>query len=304
MNELKLTGLVPENPMAFLAAVGTVKAAAEAMPENEWRLAWQEADSPYTATLHTDFAGGLNRIANRLADYLAQTDNPWLTLERNLKGSAAEYMAAQRLATDRRTCDYMAALGFAGDDAERLYQTPFRLVSGSGHQHFLPSIAGIIRDTSADMIYRSLFGDWERREKGFDLRWDPAGREPYALRWDNPQNKGAVREGGASRLAIEALTLYPVAWPFIGSAPDIMTPGWLDRKTFFYPLWDMPLTLDGIGSLIRLSDVRLVTHGATGWDGEATAHERLRAYSIRQVMAAQVESPSKYYRNFGWASPV
>jgi hypothetical protein len=51
MSELVLTGLDGSNPLAFLAALGSLRAMTRAWPDRDVKLAWRQTDSAWRPVL-------------------------------------------------------------------------------------------------------------------------------------------------------------------------------------------------------------------------------------------------------------
>jgi len=159
---------------------------------------------------------------------------------------------------------------------EPIDPTPFCLLFGQGHQHFLDRLASVpresappprgkgsnaIRLSASECLAEALFRPWHRSDPTFSFRWDPEEDVRYALMAGDPTDS-AYKTGtqhGANRLAaigLAGLTLVPetragrVRATIVGgkSAPG--------GFSFAWPIWRDPVTLSGIRALLSHPDLR------------------------------------------------
>lgn len=185
--------------------------------------------------------------------------DPVVSLGSDLTVTSGEFrefcLDAQSAATpgNRRLADYGAAYGATTADAdERIRATPLALLNGSGHQHFLGSAAELMVDCSAAHIEEALFGPWQYRDEKYSLRLDPREDRRYALMAVDPtasSNKPRT-VWGANRLAFEALRLFPVIGGQRNARTVCVTGSRRDGVRFCWPLWERPLSLDVVRTLL------------------------------------------------------
>ena len=300
-SSLALTGLDGSNPLGFLAALGTFRVFSLAQPEKTARLHWKAA--PYyqpvltcDETLSADML--LDAIAKRLAGMAA---HPALTVDDNLKLSPETFRAYAKKAVeqahasgDRTWPDFVAAFGCEATSEDGVIQdTAFRTMSGAGHQHFLKTMRDLARLTTRDHLYRSLFEPWAYEDEKPSLRWDPADDRRYALRWKEPSGDPIRTQRGANRLAVEALPLFPTAPVHVAlETTGFQTGG--SRHTFFtWPIWNRPVTLDVVRSLLALPELQ----------SDQPPRRPLRAMGIVDVYRSQRLTIGKF-RNFAPARSV
>lgn len=117
------------------------------------------------------------------------------------------------------------------------------------------------------------------------LRWDPRDDRRHAYRWEDPSEASTRQKGcelGASRLAIEALPMFPVCC----SGRRARTVGFAaDGERFRWPIWIYPATLAVAQSLLNSEEL----HSEAG--ESATA---LRALGIGQVYSSIRFAVDKY----------
>ena len=298
---LELTGLDGSNPLAFLAALGTLRMLSIHSPRSSVRLHWVSRGSWCPVLSGAD---GMN--ADAILDALEEplrsmSEHPALTIDRNLKIPPAAYRQFSLGAVDdaattgnRTWPDFAAAFGCdALEEDGVILDTAFRTMSGAGHQHFLETMKTLAELTTREDLERSLFQPWDYADDRPSLRWDPADDRRYALRWKEPSGEPIRTMRGANRLAIEALPLFPTA-P-VGSALEttgFQTGG--SRHTFFtWPIWETPASLDVVRSLLSLPEIQQ----------QRPRREVLRAMGIVDVFRSQRLTIGKF-RNFAPARSV
>lgn len=308
MTEHVLTGLDGANPLAFLAALGTLRTATLALPRERVRLHWLAAD-----TWHPVLTCDCELVADRLVDTLhvelaRMAGHPALAVDDNLKLSQDEFRAYSMDAAeqaisvrDRRWADFAAAFGsdVIGDD-DMIADTALRTMSGAGHQHFLKTMRDIVADTSPEQLHEAIFGPWRYRDVKLSLRWDPADDRRYALRWKEPSGDPAMTVRGANRLAIEGLPLLP-CMPVRSRLETTGFRGVGARDTFWtWPIWcnpdgPCPLSLDAVRSVLSLSELQ---------DSDSDIkREDLRRQGVAEVYRSQRLTIGKF-RNFTPAKAV
>jgi hypothetical protein len=284
ISTIPLIGLVGDNPLAFLASVGTLRTLSQTWPTRQVRMSWHLV-ATWQPVLHVQGSCNEGEIVQALVSALSGRDSaPEFTLGYE-RGGAPKDLAieveafteiagtAARAATvkDRNWSDFCAAYGSDAFPTESTIQdTAFRTMSGAGHQHFLefmrklaktPSPGSTGRRSSENTgtddthICSALFAPWTYEDPGPAMRWDPRDDRRYALRADNPS---ASRDDpirtmrGANRLAIEALPCFPTA----PAAGGLLTAGFLrDEPVFSWPIWEPRITLPALQSLLLHPEV-------------------------------------------------
>ncbi len=259
---LVLSGLDGANPLAFLAVLGALRGLAIAWPDRRVRLSWVPLDA-WRPQIHTDDStlsqeevlDGLDRFLDLRPGHKA------LEIDDNLEMSRSTFRKYALSAIDRGSqaisgrafADFVAAFGCdvvsqrKGDNIE---PTAFRLGTKAGHQESIKAMRELATKTGRNEIEKSLFRPWTRQDPKLSLRWDPEDNRRYALRWGNPSNEPSQTEWGANRLAYEALPLFPTA-PF-GRTLSTTGSSSGSNRVFTWPIWDVPVDLDTIRSLVSL----------------------------------------------------
>lgn len=305
----ELAGLHGDNPLAFLAALGTLRTLARARPDAGVRLAWQFRGA-WKPVLHLAHARTRAEIIDALHAELAQPSDALNLLNEdgeprdNIKLAPAELRQLLRAevgrfaATDRgdRTAlDFLAA--FACDavptrDEKSVEDTALRTMSGAGHQHFLKTMRDLVEASTPEKLEHALFEAWQYQDDKLSLRWDPQDDRRYALRWTEPSKEPARTVHGANRLAIEALPLMPTA----PRGTRLATTGFSKlgtRQTYWtWPIWEAPVSPAVAASLLTLA----------GLQEEKPPRAELAARGIVEIYRARRLTVGKF-RNFTPGAP-
>jgi hypothetical protein len=216
--------------------------------------------------------------------------DPSVGLGKNLTEPNSELIAHATAACERSTpasrrwADLAAAYGIAdpAQPTERMLASPWALISGSGHQDFLSSVQELMHRCSVDHLTRALFGPWEPTDDKYSLRLDAGDDRRYALMERDPSGNKPFTLWGANRLAFEALRFFPCLPARGGMAVRgwRATDGnWQDGCRVRWPLWDKPIAMPVLGSLLGLRDLWL--------DDDAAARHRLRGLGVRAVVESR-----------------
>ena len=252
-----LRGLSAANPLAYLAALGSLRLL-ELAGAGRPTLRWIRQNGWRPEILGT----GLSE-AEMCQTLLAAPAAPKADLEKLGKNITVEPQTFRDFAesgnreatrSDHRAADFAGAFGCEickDRKRDRVQYTSLCFITGSGHQDFLDTIAKLEDQVTARHIEEALFGDWHYTDRGLSLGWDPADAREYALRWHDPGPEGVWTVWGANRLAVEALPLFP-AHP-VGA--DLETTG-IDNDQFTWPVWEGEAGCDVARSIVALADLR------------------------------------------------
>ena len=314
---LLLSGLDGGNPLAFLAALGTLRGLTIAWPGRRVRLSWELRDN-WRPCLHvSDDALDEEKILDGLERFMAmRPGHEALEIADNLTVHVDKFRVCAQDASEaaspppsgRAGADFIAAFGcdaVARREAQykgQVQDTALRTMSGTGHQHFLRTMRDLAEKVGRDKLRGCLFNQWERQDPQLSLRWDPEDDRRYALRWRNPsedkvsakgEKSGAPTDWGANRLAYEALPLFSVM-PVGRSVQTTGFSGSSRRDTFWtWPIWDVPASLDTVRSLLALRKLQ-----------EASPNRReLATMGIKEVFKSQRITFGQY-RNFTPSTPA
>ncbi|MGZ8245963.1 type I-G CRISPR-associated protein, Cas3-extension family [Methylomagnum sp.] len=307
--ELALIGLDGGNPLAFLAALGTLRTIDWAWAERRLRMGWRQVGGAWRPVLRgveADESGVFLAHLNR--GLKAMKDQPALTFARDLTVAADVFAQEAGQARrdshpgDRRNADFLAAFGSEAtlrDERQKertIQDTALRTMSGTGDQHFLGFMCKLIESTEQAHLASALLSEWRYTDPGPSMRWDPSDDRRYALRWGNPGNSSRypiVTVRGANRLAVEGLPLLPTA----PVGRRLETTGFSQRRgegaVWTWPIWEGALALDTVRSVLALAELQ----------APQPDRRRLAARGVVEVFRCQRLTVGKY-RNFGVARPA
>lgn len=305
-----LGGLNAANPLAYLAALGTLRvlhanpSRSGASPRLGWEIeagAWRPRlvglGAPDARSIATEIDCACRALASEQA--LPEADD--LTFSPDTYRVFCRQAAETSLHGRQTFAEFAAALACEApvNDNGGVQDTAFRTMSGAGHQHFIKTMRNLIAETTSEHIRKALFDTWEYDDpvQNMSLRWDPSDDSRYALRSSDPSGdpdrpvRGAM--WGANRLALEALPLLPV----MPTQRQLETVGFQTagaRGTFWtWPVWEGPLDADTVRSLLSLPDLQ----------EEFPNRDLLRKRGVVDVFRSQRLTVGKF-RNFTWGMPV
>lgn len=258
MNDIALTGLRAENPMAFLAALGALSLASSGS-DGPVALSWRaESDGSWSPILHGSQLYTPERVVetivaahemrnlqqelgwdkdimrisrddlrNLLKHYLSERDN-------DANNDAAWMLAACLCELPLR--DLQRPIGTA------VSYTPFRLIPRVGRTRFLQAA---LRECEAgvDHLHACLFEPWHYRRGTQSLRWDPgAAVAARALMAQAPTHLGPSGVPGSVLLAVRGLAFFPLITSRTGRNGRAAPPGMPQRRDFAWPIWGEPLS--------------------------------------------------------------
>lgn len=302
-NRLPLPGLDGANPLAFLAALGTLRVLALGWMHDEVRLGWQSTGASWQPVVAASRALSEDEIVSTLhAQLSAMAGHPAFTFAENLKIKARTFAPFVRIAfadwhdrKDTIAAEFAAAYAceLVVNEDGTIQDTAFRTMSGAGHQHFLAFMEQLARSTTPLHLRAALFAPWHYEEQKLSMRWDPTDDRRYALRWSNPSGDVIRTVRGANRLAIEALPLFPVA----PVGRNLETTGFgspTGRGVFWtWPIWEAPLPLDSVRSVLALAELQAARPD----------RRKLAARGVVEVFRCERITIGKF-RNFTPAQPV
>ena len=298
---LSLNGLDGSNPLAFLAAIGTLRTLAVAEIRSNPRLAWVAHEGAWMPQISSGKILSKDELIEILVPALRRHSTPEFNFAKDLNLEPEEFKRAAVEARDnatqcdRRYADFLAAFGcevLVDKGTKKIQDTALRTMSGAGHQHFLGTMKELAKAANAARLRMSLFRSWDYFDKKLGLRWDPEEDRRYALRWGNPSGDTIQTMHGANRLAVEALPLF-TAFP---GPRQLETTGFSKRGkavSFTWPIWTGALSLDVVRSLLSLPELQESTPNRTA----------LNAMGVVEIYRSLRITVGKY-RNFTQARPA
>lgn len=297
-DSLPLIGLDGSNPLAFLAALGTLRVADGIVAG--CTLHWQfhsGRQRPVLIGLGADPEQALEAITEELLSLPTDVFEVNARLPFDSEEFRIFLMEASN-APNRRNAEFGCALGSevcVDEKSGSFKDSAFRMVrSGDSAGNGLLSYAQRIRkSTDKTALRRALFDTWDYADGPPEFRWDPIGDKPYAHGWGDPAKETARTMLGANSLALEALPLFPT----VPDGPRVRTTGFhrRDKQVYFtWPIWSLPATVDVVRSLLTLPEL-----GENEPDRASLA-----ARGITEVYRCRRFPSSQYYSNFSPAASV
>lgn len=284
-HELTLKGLDPQDPLGYLAALGTLTAATDqaqikgwAAPTMRFSLGASPRPTLSSGCANTEALVSLlledlelisGRVKGTLRDrFLAfsyedekgrsvhDLKPPPAELRR-----AAEAVIAVSSNESRRTADWFSAVLTDAAVDNNGSGKPFALHFTAGQQRFLnvalELLDGAKREAGvgADDLAQALLGPWPNDRALKVFSWSPTQDRSYALRAVDPSDDGKLGSPGADWLALRGIALLSSA-PIVDRADQTriatggVTGGW-KNGAFTYPVWPMHLASDAVQSLLR-----------------------------------------------------
>ncbi len=322
-SSFRLEGFEPDNLLAFLALLGSLRALEEAerglCEDARWwpRASWDIDQPPWRPRLHLARAVARNELLERVACGIEALRGAFTLGDRKMPNfEPAEYRCLARRAASadagRSRLDVLAAV--ATDQAletdqalkkEKTTATPLCLMTGQGHQYFLERLATVPFETTAagagaksprtegpGDLKRALFHPWLRNDPAtLSFRWDPEEAARQALMAGDPTDRNfkLCTERGANRLAALGLSVLPVV---AEDGRRALVPGARvedDVVVLHWPIWREPASLAAIRALLAHPSL-----------SEPAALARL---GVAAVMRARIEAIARF-RNVGRARPL
>ena len=273
MSHIPLPALRADSPIAFLAALGTLRVLDGVRHEWKPRLRWINNGGwiPELSVLGNNSLEEVSSaLASKLTNRAAAPEFGWADVidgpPELFHVKAGEALEAATI-SHRETVDFFAA--FAADGAKtgsekKTKPTDFCMTTGK--QKFLEGMRAITANLAslpksdeaplAERIQAALTGPWQYADNQHSLGWDPTNEPVHALGAYDPSGAGkktSVRE--VVYLAAEALSLFPVFARFgrlrtTGFHPDENRQPW-----FHWPIWEPELSLRSVRSLLQLSEL-------------------------------------------------
>lgn len=265
---LDLPGLDGANPLAFLAALGTLRTLARVWPEQNIKMSWRERDGAWRPVI----TGGLDMsheaVVCAIQRLLCQQDSPschpHLTLGKNLSVSPAKFAEHARTAAEaaqpdnRRWSDFVVSFGcehLRHPKLDRIDPSDLCFLFGSGHQHYLDTMAGLLRQVQPHHIEEALFGPWQYRDQRLSMRWDPADAREHAYQWKAPGDEATVTVWGANLLAAEGSAFYATL-PTVRGESTVGFKRSARALEFTWPIWTSPINGDTTRTVVSMGELR------------------------------------------------
>ena len=309
-----LIGLQANDPLAFLAAIGTLRTLTKSSDIGTPKLSWEREISNWTPTIQFETPVTRDRLLEVLRTQLTgPTDATRYVMSENAE-DPVDKLSNLDVVTFRELLETVPpgssdeqALATYGTDAYVNHSdivefdigetgtalTRLNVLDFAGPKAYLKSQRKFVDETTRSKLRRTLFETWDFNDDASSHRtmhWSPTDASRGAYTGIDPTNLPSWTMHGANRLAISGSRLYAV----VPQVKDSATVGFVDlgdRHVFQYPIWTAPVTLSTVRTLLTHPDVASETPDLEQID------------SIATVLRAEIEV-NKNYRNLGWGVPV
>jgi len=254
MTEVALLALEGNNPLGFLAALGTLDALTISVPQATLR--WTDDLVPYAVV------GGVGGF-DELLDVLELDREAWAggtvlgfpadSPLPDAKPEAEELRAwfeAVAVVPERREADLLCSLVAEGAfDGAGKNAKPTHFHFTAGRQQFLDMVRTLASEVSREQLGEAVHGPWSYASKLPSLSWDAGSERIYAVRATNPSDDKRLGVPGADWLAFRGLIFFPVRTLWQSLRTTACDDDW-KRSAFRWPLWRVPASRDVVWSLV------------------------------------------------------
>lgn len=272
MSHIPLPALRADSPIAFLAALGTLRILDGIRPAWKPRLRWIKNGGwiPELSVLGDNSLEEVSgALATKLTNRATAPEFNWaevIAVAPELFHAKAKAALETATVHKRETVDFFAAFAAEGATSKSGDMKPTDLCMTSGQMKFLKEMRTITAKLAsaprrqeaplAERIQTALTGPWHYADDQHSLGWDPTNEPVHALGAYDPSGDGkqtSVRE--LVYLAAEALSLFPVFARFGRLRTTGFHPDERRRSWFHWPIWDPELTIRSVRSLLQLREL-------------------------------------------------
>lgn len=273
MVEITMKGLVGSSPLTVLASYGLLNICEEIKEFRGAKLAWRmrtengtRYDEPI-ASLHivADFESDefINKVTEKIKKRVPRLVNDYFGFADDVRIEPVKFreiLTSRLLESSNENRELVDILGSLGSesvtDGTKNLVKPTLFHMTAGQQLFLRELRKTITSMSKrthEALKEALFGPWQYNDPFHSLGWDPNTERLHALRVKAPSSEPPISVRAATYLASEAIPLFPT---FVLPNMKIWTRGFVqsyNRRNFFlWPLWNMPIGLDSLKSLLGM----------------------------------------------------
>ncbi|HEX3659122.1 MAG TPA: hypothetical protein VHV55_25260 [Pirellulales bacterium] len=264
-NGILLRGLDGSNPLAFLAALGTLRTLTLALPDEIVKMGWDQCDGAWRPCVWCSLASDGDAVLEKLDKALvrSRSSHPTRFIDYKLSNKEAVDFYQSVRAGEPIEPERDAWIASLTNDIHPDATSPLQLTRSD---YFVGNLDQVLANTTADHLRRALFLPWRYDDplSGQSLHVDPTEDRRHAYQWNQPSGDPNRNKSGnmlgANRLAIESLPLF-LGLPSTNAARLLMT-GWTgvrsDDATWTWPIWEVPISLEVVKSAISLADLQAI----------------------------------------------
>lgn len=297
---VELRGLNATNPVGFLAALGTLALAADALGD-EVLLGWRERTPNWTPVMVSPHDLDRESLVNAVVEAHERRDLDaelgWEADVMTLSRDAVRDLLSQRLSDDQDDAAAMVAacaaeLPLRRGPEDRVAYTPFRLIPRVGRARFLATAHALSEaHGNHERVAHALFEPW-RYEKGNNLRWDPGATIPArAYTAEAPTHFGPLAVPGAMLLAVAGLRFFPL---LLAHGQGACRGFGYARDRLVWPIWRDPLSQRATRILLGLPELH----------ADDPDHAMLDRHGVVARLVATRERLGGDVEMLSWGNPV
>lgn len=260
-NSILLTGLDGSNPLAFLAALGTLRTLTQALSDESVKMSWEQADGGWRPRVFCSL--DKNKLVDRLDKNFVRDRQAHPTRFIDYESSNAQagkfYQAVRE--GDKTEPEQDAWIASLTNDVHPDATSPLQLTRSD---YFIGNLDMVMKNTDFKHIQKTLFDSWRYDDilSGQSLHLEPTEDRRHAYQWNKPSGDPNRNKSGnmlgANRLAIEAIPLF-LGLPSSNPARLLMT-GWTgvraSNATWTWPIWSSCSNMDVIKSVLSLAELK------------------------------------------------
>lgn len=262
-NAILFKGLDGSNPLAFLAALGTLRTLTLALPDETVKMSWEQHEGTWRPRVWCSLANDGDAIIEKLNKALTKHRASHPTRFIDYKSSNKDAVAFYQSVRDGKPMEpeQDAWISSLTNDIHPDATSPLQLTRSD---YFVGNLDQVMANTIPDHLRKTLMLPWQYDDalSGQSLHLEPTEDRRHAYQWNQPSGDPNRNKSGnmlgANRLAIEALPLF-LGLPSTNPARLLMT-GWTgvrsDDSTWTWPIWETPLTLTVVKSILSIAELQ------------------------------------------------
>jgi hypothetical protein len=259
-----LRGLDGTNPLAFLAALGTLRVVDTTVAGHRTKMRWVPGNGTWLPELlgtdldEQSFPDHLNtHLVDQIDDH-AVSILPKLD-ENNPSRRHDLFVKLTRDASfaDRSSAEWLAALASDITPPSGVSQ-----LQTARRDYYFGNLASVIRNAKAEHLRRAVFHSWDYADPldNQSLHLDPSEDRRHAHQWNKPAGDPDRKKWGgmlgANRLAIEAFSLFTS----LPHGDALRTLGFTGQRSYntrwTWPIWNVPISLQSVRSVLTLAELQ------------------------------------------------
>ncbi|HVT89150.1 MAG TPA: hypothetical protein VHD56_09890 [Tepidisphaeraceae bacterium] len=264
-NGILLKGLDGSNPLAFLAALGTLRTLTLALPDEPVKMSWEQYEGAWRPRVWCSLARDGDALIEKLDKLLVRDRSLHPTRFIDYKSSNKEAVAFYQSVRDGGPIPPEQDVWIASltNDIHPDATSPLQLTRSD---YFVGNLDQVMANTTPDHLRKALLLPWRYDDplSGQSLHLEPTEDRRHVYQWNQPSGDPNRNKSGnmlgANRLAIEALPLF-LGLPSTNPARLFMT-GWTgvrsDDSMWTWPIWKPPIPLDVVKSTLSLGELQAI----------------------------------------------